>query len=302
MINSIITYGSTRITLNDLSNVHSHYRFSLVRPDQVVVRQSKDYIPGNNEVNFFDANLGERVIQLVGVVRGATEADLYQKIIDLKEAFNPISCEDDVSGTGGFLPLKWTDEGQTAKMYLAKPMRLADVTESDNTGWERKFNIYLETENPFAIGQASKSYTLSPDTGSGGTGGAIPATIPMIVAGGSAYYGTAVAVNAGDIAAHCTVTLNNQMSGPKISNETTGEYLQFTTDVAMNDGDSLAIDLKDGTAWLTSGGVVSNVIKYLTASSRFFQIQAGNNTIKLTADSLDSTASATLTFFDTFTG
>jgi len=300
MINSVITYGATRITLNDLSNLHSFYAFDIVRPDTVVVRQTKDYIPGQNEADFFRANLGERLIELRGTVRGYNETDLYTKIEDLKEAFHPIGVETDTSGTDGFLPLKWTDLGRAAKMYLAKPLRVVDVSESVDMGFERNFRIFLETEIPFALSQASKNYTLSIVTGTGTGGGAIPATVPMLVAGGSVYAGTQVVVNSGDIPANLTATFNNQNTAPKVTNSTTGETVAFTSDVSLNDGDQLVVDFKNSTAWLTASGVATNVIKYLTTASRFFKINSGNNTLIFTGDSLSATANCEVSFYDTY--
>jgi hypothetical protein len=187
-------------------------------------------------------------------------------------------------------------------MYLAKPLRVVDITEKSGTGFERKFRIFLETEIPFALSQSANTYTLSISSGVGSGGGAIPATVPMLVAGGSVYTGSATATNAGDIPANVIVTFNNQISAPKITNSTTGETVQFSSSVALNDGDSLVVDFKNSTAWLTASGVVTNVIKYLTTSSRFFRINSGDNSLTFTGDSLSSTANCIVSFYDTYSG
>ena len=90
--------------------------------------------------------------------------------------------------------------------------------------------------------------------------------------------------NAGDVPCGIVVTFSaaGTVVSPGILNVDTGERLQLN--LTLSAGDSVAVDTRFGhrTAVLTSGGVTSNVFRYVDAGSTFLQLAPGPNNFTAT--------------------
>ena len=85
--------------------------------------------------------------------------------------------------------------------------------------------------------------------------------------------------NAGDVPCGIIVTFaaSATVDSPGLLNVDTGEYL--SVNVTMTAGDTLTVDTRFGhrTAVLVSGGVTTNVFRYIDAGSTFLQLAQGEN-------------------------
>ena len=75
------------------------------------------------------------------------------------------------------------------------------------------------------------------------------------------------------------IVLEDAWTNPKITNTTTGEYVQVN--VSMSQGDELVIDLQRRTIVLNGGSILAN---FANGSSWWWLVQ-GNNTIEIESDS-----------------
>lgn len=119
-----------------------------------------------------------------------------------------------------------------------------------------------------------------------GGGMAIPTEIPLDMSAGGTV--ETIINNAGDTGAFPTITLYGPIEDPTISNQTTGD--SFALDYTLTTGDEfITVDVERRTvlyfADSTSSGV--NIRQYF--SGDWFELAAGNNSIKLVvADTTDA--------------
>lgn len=131
-----------------------------------------------------------------------------------------------------------------------------------------------------------------------GSGTAIhPFSYPIIY-GASTSSVTTNADNVGDVPVYpISINIHGPVNSPKITNESTGEYIQVITNLATTsnelvisyDKDSLRVE-KDG----------NSVLNLVSTASTFFKLQPGGNIISLTGTSIGSGAYATLSYYDGF--
>lgn len=100
-------------------------------------------------------------------------------------------------------------------------------------------------------------------------------------------YPLAVMNNRGDAEAGfiMQVEFSNYVSGFKISNVTTQQYMQFT--YMFNDGDEVTIDTRPGKmkCELLRAGEATNLLPWLTTTSTWLKLDYGDNEFTYTADS-----------------
>lgn len=130
-----------------------------------------------------------------------------------------------------------------------------------------------------------------------------PATLPTSFGAGESVSNIAM-VNPGDRAAPLHVELANACQNPKISNLTTGKFVQVSLTLAA--GERLRV--KTGT-WecevvkVAAGGAETNVLGYLTDASDLVGLMAepGNNTFKVEATAVEGLV-ATIRFLPLYCG
>ena len=100
-------------------------------------------------------------------------------------------------------------------------------------------------------------------------------------------YPLAVVNNRGDAEAGfiMQVEFSNYVSGFKISNVTTQQYMQFT--YMFNDGDEVTIDTRPGKmkCELLRAGEATNLLPWLTTTSTWLKLDYGDNEFTYTVDS-----------------
>jgi len=101
--------------------------------------------------------------------------------------------------------------------------------------------------------------------------------------------GTVVVNNAGDTESFPTITLRGALESPTITNQTTGKSLTLSG-LGLLTGETVVIDMKARTIKKGDG----NAISFKTATSQFWGLQPGNNTIVFTDTDFSETASATI--------
>lgn len=269
------------------------YKANVVVVPQISVRQLVLNLAGQNGVETYNAYLGQLVLRIKGEVRGTTESDLYSKMNDLIEAFDPNNTE--AQGSDGFLALNFT-EGNTSNTYYVKTFKSMPVfQESLSQGLTVPFDILVFARDPVKYTQTTKSVTLQAASAAGGAS-ALPASIPIAISSSTATAsGTATNNGTSDVWP-TQVRINGPVTGPKVENATEGKYYSFSNDLVLASGEYVDIDMNRNTALKTdSNGTQTSVIQYRTSASEPFKIKRGNNTLNYTSGgTMDATSSVVI--------
>lgn len=133
-------------------------------------------------------------------------------------------------------------------------------------------NVEFHCTDPRIYSDTLSTSTVTQATSSGGL--VMPALAPLAF-GGTATGGQFVATNTGEFFAPWTATISGPVTNPRIENVTTGQTVSFTGTVAA--GETLAVSSLDRTVILN--GTASRY-SWLTAGSSWFDLPAGNSTIR----------------------
>jgi len=114
--------------------------------------------------------------------------------------------------------------------------------------------------------------------------------------------GSQVLTTAGNWLSFPTITINGPITNPKITNSTTGQYIELTTTVVL--GTPLNIDLTYGQKTVFSNSPYVNRISTVTPASSLatWSLQPGNNTISITGTGTTAATSIVFSYLDRYTG
>lgn len=171
---------------------------------------------------------------------------------------------------------QYMNHGEFSLELFAPDYRLLDVNEQ------------VRTINVFSGGGWDMSV--------GGDGWALP--LDMSVGGGGSESSVEELFNPGNAPASPNFLLVGQMEDATIINQTTGE--QLALDYNLLDGDHIEIDTKLRTVKKISGGVITNIQQYFSGS--FFELQPGNNVLKLVVASNNAAAKVLVRYKASYIG
>ena len=127
--------------------------------------------------------------------------------------------------------------------------------------------------------------------------------LPFVLPLNLGTYGYDIITNNGDVASPCLIVINGPITNPVIENETTGESIIITRELVV--GERLMIDTDYKTPYVRyydTNGEYTDLFNAVDIDSVFFQIQPGDNTIKLT-DTEDLTGSTfVFAWYDRYSG
>lgn len=119
-----------------------------------------------------------------------------------------------------------------------------------------------------------------------------------------AYTGSTptLAVNAGDSVTPVVLSITGPCLNPKVTNQTTGLFMKFN--ITLNTGDIIIANTKFGSKSVIriSGGVSTNQMSILDATSSFWQLAIGNNNILFSDDTNGSTEFCIMTWYNRYSG
>lgn len=279
MIHSDFTYSG--ITFSKFVRT-SGYMASAVTGDRIQIRSTRDPLPSQDGIQRYIDKYGSRLLEISGWVKGSSESDLYDKVEALRIAFDIKTLE--AAGNYGFQPLDWTDPGQSAARYYVKPLNNTLIVTNKRTGLSLKFSVLLEAKDPLKYQATSTTYTITIDTAAAG-GSDFPIEFPVPFSS-STNYGQGTVTNSGsqDVFPQ-TIKLYGTSAGvwtaPKITNLTTGEVIEFTSDVSISDGEYVLITPSVGTAAKYNGSAFEDIAAYITSASIMWKLPSGNSTIRI---------------------
>lgn len=289
---SYIGTTANRITFNTTS--FPIFRVQSRRPQQRQIRDLDIPIPFENGVSDFETLIGKTAYVLEGTMYPGGESEYYSGRRQLAKLANLEVSQADILSDEGYVPYVFT-EGSLQKQIFLKVLYV-DMPETTRTGFVQPFRLVCKVKDPTIYGATLKQADTGDADFSTASGTAIYPFEYPIVFGASTSSVSVDANNVGDLDVYpVSINITGPVNSPKITNTTTGEYIQVGVNLGSTtnqliiayDKDSLTVEL-DGVS----------VVNQVTSGSTYFKIPPGNNIFSLTGSSISDDARAVLSFYD----
>ena len=128
-----------------------------------------------------------------------------------------------------------------------------------------------------------------------------PLVFPFVLPSNTA---NTIVTNNGDIDAAATIIITGDVTNPKITNNTTDEFFEFTINMDANDVMTITTGFgnKTITYYDATAGTTVNGFQYLNEDSVFWELIPGENEIIFTSDAVDAATRVSLSWRDRYSG
>lgn len=290
---SYIGTATNRVRFNDFDAGTPIFRVISRAPQQRAIRDLDIPIPFENGISDFKTLTGKYAYVIEGVMYPGGESEYENGIRSLRKVASLEVSQADTTSDDGYVPYVWSEFNDTMKLVFVKVLYV-DIREDTRKGLVQPFRLICKVKDPTIYSETLLQASTLQGSFSTATGSAIYPFAYGIVYGASTSSVSAVADNDGDLKTFpVSINIYGPVNSPKITNTTSGEFIEVTTNLASvsnqlviaYDKDSLRVE-RDG----------SSVLSQVTAASTFFKIQPGENIIQLTGSSISSTAYATMSY------
>jgi hypothetical protein len=230
--------------------------------------------------------LDPRIVTLKLGIFGTSETDFYSKRNTLNTIFM-------ASDTAGELLFSYGSVERQLDCYCI------EIAPGDRNHLWQEFVISLKANDPtwYDPTQVVTYFYVS----GGSEKMEVPTVIPMTI-GGSTVNQNEVITNGGDFEAFPTIRIDGPITGPTITNDDTGDTLDFTG-TTINAGDWLDIDCRYGYKTVEDQDS-ANQISTLTDESDIatFSLGSGSNSITVTGTSATEATQVTIRYYERYIG
>lgn len=287
---------ANRVTFNDF-NSSPLFRVRSERPQARQLRELDVPIPFESGIADFRTLVGEMGFIIDGTMYPADEAEFDSGLRSLTKLASLDVAQNDNLSDSGYVPYSWTESNSNTKQIFVKVLYL-NREKNTRQGLVLPFQLVCKIKDPTIKGTSLKTASSqgTDPTTSGGT--ALFDFQYPIIYGAETGSVSFTAINSGDIAAYPeSIVINGPVNAPKITNTTSGEYIEVSTNLASS-SNQLVITYDKDTVSIEADG--TPVLSSMTAASTFFKVKTGTNNFTLTGSSIGSGAYATLTFYDAY--
>ena len=265
-------------------------------PQRRQIRELDIPVPFENGISDFETLIGQTAYVIEGIMYPGGESQYDAGLRKLRKLASLDISQDDVLSDDGYVPYVF-EEFNTTKQIFMKVLYV-DVPENTRKGLVQPFRLVCKIKDPTIYGGTLKVADTSPASFTVATGtGILPASLPLIF-GASTSSVSAGANNDGDVAVYpVAISIHGPVNVPKITNTTTGEYIQVSTNLATT-GDVLTISYDKDSLRVENNGV--SVLNAVSTASTWLKLQPGSNVFTLTGSSISDDAYATVSFYDGF--
>lgn len=266
------------------------------RPQQRNVRELDINVPFENGMSDFETLIGRSAYVIEGIMYPGSESNYDVGLRQLRKLANLELSQDDILSDDGYVPYTYT-EFISDKVIFMKVIYV-DVPENTRKGLVQPFRLVCKIKDPTIYGDTVKQANTTAASFSVATGTALYSFAYPIIFGASTSSVSVDANNAGDIPTYpIGISIFGPVNSPKITNTTTGEYIQVNVNLGSSsnnlviqyDKDSLSVEL-DGVS----------VLNQVTTASTYFKIHPGSNIFSLTGSSISTGAYAIVSFRDAY--
>jgi len=267
-----------------------YYRLKSRLPQRREVREFDIPLQENTGVADFKTFIGKTMFVLEGTMYPDDEETFAEGRYKLKSVASPQISQDDNDSDQGYVPYKWTDN--SAKQLFVKVLYV-DLPESSRGGIKQPFKLWCKLKYPVILGQTAETATIGNSTATTSGGSALPFPLPIPL-GATVYSSNGSITNYGTIGTYPSFEVIGPISKPKITNSTTGEYLEFNTTLNSS-SDVLRITYDQDSLSAEVNG--NSVLNTQTSGSSYFKLIPGINNFTLSGLTIGSGAYATVSAY-----
>lgn len=290
---SYIGTATNRINFNDYSGTPI-YRLVSRAPQRRALRELDIPIPFENGISDFETLTGQYAYVLEGIMYPGGESEYDSGIAALRKLASLEISQDDNASDMGYVPYVW-DEYVADKQVNVKVLYV-DIREDTRKGLVQPFRFICKIKDPTVFSATAKTASTESVDPSTSSGSAVHAFAYPIVYGASTYSVTNNANNDGDLPTYpSSIVVNGPVNSPKITNTTTGEYIELSTNLSTS-ANVLTITYDKDTLTATVDG--TSVLDTASANTIWFKLQPGVNEIELTGSSIGSGAYVEINYRD----
>lgn len=295
-IYDISTLGTTanNITFNDFDYVYNTgvlFRVQKRTPNRREIREFDIAIPETNGVADYQTFIGKSYFVIEGTMYPDDETFFDLGREKLRRVSSLILEQADGNADHGYVPYTWDQTNGQRQLFVK--VLYVDIPESSSIGIVQPFRILCKVKRPVIYSSAPQSEVIgvtSPPTSTGNSG--LSFALPVLL-GANIYTYSGTLTNSGDLPTYPSFVITGAANRPKITNNSTGEFIEI--DVNLSSSDSLAITYDEDDVIITVGG--NSVYNKLVYGSTLFKIKPGTVSFSFSGSSVSPGASATASFY-----
>jgi hypothetical protein len=202
-------------------------------------------------------------------------------------------AQDDILSDEGYVPYVFEEFSQSKQIFMK--VLYVDLPETTRKGLVQPFRLVCKVKDPTIYSATlSQADTSQASFGVASGSAALPFGYP-IAYGASTSSVSVDAYNSGDIPVYpVSINIHGPVNAPKITNTTTGEYIQVNANLASTGNELVIAYDRDSLSVLLDG---NSVLDDVTTNSTWFKIQPGSNIFELSGSSVSDDAYATVSYY-----
>lgn len=283
---STLGTSNNQITFND-DNGSIYYRLKNRVPQRREIREYDIPLQENTGIADFQTFIGKTMYILEGTMYPDDEDAFAEGRQALRKLASMDIEQNDNDSDMGYVPYKWTD---TSDKQLFMKVLYVDLPENSKQGIKQPFRLLCKLKYPVILSQDSNAGTIGSSTATTTGSFVLPEVLPSVV-GATTYSSNGSVENQGDWPSYPSFTVYGPVNIPRITNTTTGEYMEINTNLSSS-SDTLTINYDQDSFAIEKNG--NSVIGSLTNGSTYFKIQPGINNLTLSGSSVGSGAYASV--------
>lgn len=290
---STLGTSTNQITFNQIGT-YPYYRMTARQPTRREIVEFDIKLPEGTGDADYQTFIGKTYLILAGTMYPKDEAtyDLGRKA--LRRLASLAIQQSDANSDQGYVPYKWSESDGFDKQLFVKALYV-DLPESSRNGLKQPFRILCKIKYPVIFGQTTVTANIGSGSASVSGGIGYPFQYPVAY-GASTYSSNGSINNQGDLKAYPqSIVINGPINVPRITNSTTGEYIELNVNLATT-GDSLIITYDQDTLSITQAGL--SILNQLTSTSTLFKLPTGTSNFTLTGSSMGTGAYAVISMLN----
>lgn len=289
---STLGTDTNQVVFNNFG-IYPTYRIVSRRPQARNIRELDIPIPFENGISDFETLIGKMAYIIEGIMYPGGEGDYDNGLAALRKLASLDVEQNDVLSDEGYVPYVFTEFNQSKQIFLK--VLYVDVPENTRKGLVQPFRLVCKIKDPTIHSADLGVASTAPASFSAATGTAIFSHVFPLIFGASTSSVSVDAINTGDTDAYpVAIAIHGPVNSPKLTNTSTGEYLEVTVNLSGT-GNTLAISYDKDSLRVELDGI--SVINQVTAGSTYWKLQPGSNVISLTGSSISTDAYATVSYY-----
>jgi hypothetical protein len=278
--------ATNQIVFNHLG-VYPYYRMTARQPTRREIVEFDIKLPEGMGDADYQTLIGKSYLILSGTMYPKDEVTYDEGRKALRKVASLAIQQADAGSDQGYVPYKWTESDGFNKQLFVKA-EYVDLPENSRNGLKQPFRILCKVKYPVIFGQDAITANLGSSTATISGSSSLPFALPRAI-GLTTYTSNGAITNPGDLPTYPSFVVVGPISTPRITNTTTGEYIELAVNLATS-SDTLIINYDQDTLSITQAG--NSVLSSLTSGSTLFKLRSGINQLSLSGATVGTGAFA----------